>query len=234
VRGMALSDRAHYGAAERLLRQAIAAAERSGDPRAVAWAWALLGRVFLLCDARDPAAEALDRSLALIEREGWIAAQPFPEALRAEHHVRTGDGAAAAVLVEHAFSLGCRLADPCWEGLAARAQGLVLAARGERRAALSWFREAVARAGRVSDRYVWAEAHCLDALAGALLDEGETSEAETCVARLEELAGRGDMRELAVRAELHRGRLHGVDRRANAMELAEAIDNPWLHRELAA
>jgi hypothetical protein len=58
-------------------------------------------------------------------------------------------------------------------------------------------------------------------------------DAHTCVGQLERLAARGDMRELVVRAALHRARLgdpSGIDA---ARLLGEAIDNPLLHAELA-
>ena len=78
------------------------------------------------------AVDVLDESLALVQREAWVAFQPFPEALRAEAALRQGDPDGALTLLEHAFSLGCRLGDPCWEAMAARTKGLVLEAAGER------------------------------------------------------------------------------------------------------
>ena len=52
--------------------------------------------------------------------------------------------------------------------------------------------------------------------------------------RLEQVAARGDMRELVVRAALHRARLGDPGGVASARLLGEAIDNPALHAELAA
>ncbi len=59
-------------------------------------------------------------------------------------------------------------------------------------------------------------------------------DAATCVARLERLAARGDMRELVVRAALHRARLGDHSGVESARLLGEAIDNPALHAKLAA
>jgi DNA-binding SARP family transcriptional activator len=233
VRGMALSDRAHYEAAIALLTESAATARRCGDLRQTAWSLALLGRALLLRRQLADAEEVLDESLALVDREGWVAFQPFPEALRAEVALRQNDLAHAGRLLDHAFSLGCSLGDPCWEAMAARVKGLVLEASGDRAGALACMRDAAARAVRVADPYVWIHAHCLDALAtveicDACPDAGER------VSRLEQLAARGDMRELVVRAALHRARLGDPGGVVSARLLGEAIDNEALHDELAA
>ena len=125
VRGMALSDRAHYEAAIALLGESVTIARRCADLRQAAWSLAILGRALLLRDELPAAVAVLDDSLTLVHQEGWVAFQPFPEALTAEVALRQGDPDHAAALLDHAFSLGCRLGDPCWEALAARATGLV-------------------------------------------------------------------------------------------------------------
>ena len=233
LRGQALSDRAHYGAASTLLEESIAIARRSGDLRRAAWSLALLGRALLLRGRLADAAEVLDDSLSLVAAEGWVAFHPFPEAVRAEVALGQGDLELATALLEHAFPLGCRLGDPCWEAIAARARGLVHEAAGERELALAWLRDATARAGRVTDPYEWMRAYCLDALAGVAIAEAAPDAAD-CVAELERLAARADMRELVVRAALHRARLGDPSGVEAARLLGEAIDNPVLHAELAA
>ena len=233
VRGKALSDRAHYDAAIGLLWESVAAARRCGDVRQAAWSLAIVGRALVLRGAWEPAAEVLDDSLALVGEDGWVAFQPFPEALRAEAALRQGDRDSAIALLDHAFALGCRIGDPCWEAMAARARGLVHEAAGERAAALAWLRDAALRAVRVADPYVWMHAYCLDALAGVAIADA-APDARTAVERLERLAARGDMRELVVRAALHRARLGDPSGLVAARPLGEAIDNPLLHTELAA
>jgi DNA-binding SARP family transcriptional activator len=233
VRGKALSDRAHYAAAIGLLRESIAAARRCGDVRQAAWSLAILGRALLLRGEWAEAGGVLDDSLGLVRAEGWVAFQPFPEALRAEVALRQGESDRARALLDHAFAVGCRIGDPCWEAMAARARGLVYEAAGDRASALAWLRDATVRAVRVADPYVWMHAYCVDALAGVAIADA-APDAFECVARLERLAARGDMRELIVRAALHRATLgdpSGVD---SARALGEAIDNPVLQRELAA
>ena len=137
VRGMALSDRAHYEPAMTLLRESVATARGCGDLRRAAWSQSILGRALLLRGELDEATEVVDGTLALVEQDGWVAFQPFPEALRAELALRAGDPEHAIALLDHAYALGCRLGDPCWEAMAARARGLVHEAAGERAAALA-------------------------------------------------------------------------------------------------
>ena len=233
VRGKALSDRAHYEAAVSLLWQSVAAARRCGDVRQAAWSLAILGRVLLLRGQLPEAVEVLDESLALVDVGGWVAFQSFPEALRAEVALRQGDPDRAIALLDHAFALGCRIGDPCWEAIAARARGLVHEAAGERASALAWLRVAAVRAVRVADPYVWMHAYCLEALAGVAIADA-APDAQACVTQLERLAARGDMRELVVRAALHRAKLGDPSGVEAARLLSEAIDNPALHAELAA
>jgi ATP/maltotriose-dependent transcriptional regulator MalT len=230
---MALSDRAHYEAAASLLTESVAIARRSGDLRRAAWSLGILGRAELLRGRLDEAIAALDGSLALVEQEGWVAFQPWPEALRAEAALQQGDLDRADALLDHAWTLGCRLGDPCWEAMSARARGLLHEARGQRARALASLREATARAIRVADPYVWIHGYCLDALAALAIADG-APDARDCVDRLERVAAHGDMRELIVRAALHRARLGDPGGVAAARLLAEAIDNAALHAELAA
>jgi tetratricopeptide (TPR) repeat protein len=233
VRGKALSDRAHYEAAIGLLEESIALARRCGDVRQAAWSLAILGRALLLRGQLPEAVAVLDDSLALVAEEGWVAFQPFPEALRAEVALGNGEHDRAIALLDHAFPLGCRIGDPCWEAIAARARGLVHEAAGERDSALAWLREGAARAVRMTDPYVWMHAWCLEALAGVAIAEGAV-DARDCVTQLERVAARGDMRELVVRAALHRARLGDPSGVESARLLGEAIDNPALHAELTA
>jgi hypothetical protein len=179
------------------------------------------------------AREALDDSLALVAENGWVAFQPFPEALRAELALRLGDLHHAVALLEHAFALGCRIGDPCWEAISARARGLAHEAAGERRAALARLRDASLRAVRVADPYVWMQAYCLEALARVAIADA-APDARERVDELERVAARGHLRELVVRAALHRARLGDAGGVESARLLGEAIDNPVLHAELAA
>jgi DNA-binding SARP family transcriptional activator len=233
VRGQALSDRAHYAAAIALLEESVRTARECGDARQAAWSLAILGRTLLALGQVADAAALLDESLALVEEERWVAFQPFPEALRAEAALRQGRPDQAVALMEHAFPLSCRIGDPCWEALAARVNGLVCEAAGDRGKALEWLRDAADRSIRVPGPYVWMHAWCLDALASVAVADA-APDAREIVERLETVAARGDMRELVVRAALHRASLGDAGGLEPARLLGEAIDNPALHDRLAA
>ena len=232
VRGMALCDRAHYGAAIVLLRESATLADGRGGVRQTAWSLALLGRAQLLSGGFADAATALDRSLALVRDDGWVAFAPLPEALRAEAMLQAGELESAGSLAERAFSAGCRLGDPCWEALAGRVNGLVRLACGEPERAVDELRDARRRAVRVPDPYVWVYAHCLDAEAAAAVATG-ARDAGDLVSELERVAARSDMRELIVRAAIHRARLGDPGGIEAVRPLAAAIENPGLHAALA-
>jgi len=233
VRGMALSDRAHYEAAIGLLNESVAVAELAGDRRQQAWSLAHLGRALLLRGQLREAGDVLDRSLELIADEGWLALQPLPESLRAEVGLRQGRSGEASSLARHAFALGCELGDPCWEGLGARVTGLIHRSRGEHALALESLRDAVARSGRVADAYAYVKAQCLDALAAEALGRCDRGYVENVIAEIETVAARGDMRELLVRAAIHRARLGDATALDAMRPLAGAIANPALDAELA-
>jgi hypothetical protein len=139
----------------------------------------------------------------------------------------------AAERLEQAFALGCHVGDPCWEGAAARMLGLVEAERGRDDLAIEWLEQARTRAARVVDTYAWIHGYVLDALAGLVIEAGLPS-APAVVDSLEELAARSHMRELVVRALVHRSRLDRPESIVSARELASEIENPELERLLAA
>jgi DNA-binding SARP family transcriptional activator len=233
IRGMALSDRAHYPAALKLLERSVELAEGCEHPRQAAWSLSLIGRIHLLRGDNASAATSLDRSLKLVASERWTAFRPWPESLRAELSLRTGTPNRALDRVEDAFRLACRLGDPCWEATAARVIGLARAAAGDPNGASEWLRQARACATRVSDPYEWVHAHVLDTLALFAID-GDHADAPDIVNALNELAGRTGMRELAVRAHLHDARLGADGALEAARLLGSEIDNPALEELLRA
>jgi DNA-binding SARP family transcriptional activator len=227
VRGMALSDRAHYGAALDLLNKSVARAERCGQRRQAAWSLSLLGRVHMLRGEISLALSPLDESLALVAAERWSAFQPWPEVLRAEASLLMGRPDQAGERLDHAFRLACQLGDPCWEAMGGRLMGLLAADANDTEVAREQLADALARATRVSDAYQWVHARVLDSSAQLAVETGAHDAAEM-VDTLAELAARCGLRELVVRAHVHRGRL-GV---SGALEfaglLASEIDNPML------
>ena len=228
VRGMHASDMADYPTAFRYLEGSVELARGCGDHRQQAWSLSILARTHLLRDERGEAGAALAASLELVHEQRWVAFLPLPEALMGELELRAGRVEVAGDQFEHAWSLACQLGDPCWESLAARGLGLLNATRGDGRAASAWLAEAGTRANRVADRYQWVRAHVLDAMVGFALDRGDQEEARRLVDLLASLAARGELRELVVRAQLHRSRLGDPAALASARMLAAGIDNPAL------
>jgi DNA-binding SARP family transcriptional activator len=233
VRGMALSDRAHYSAALELLNKSVARAERCGRRRQAAWSLGLIGRVHVLRGELKLAMPAIEESLALISAERWTAFRPWSQALRGEVSLLTGDERRAAQDLDHAFRLACRLGDPCWEAMTCRLAGLVAAERSDFTAAREHFADALARVTRVSDAYTWVHAHVLDSFA-TLAVATQDHDAVAIVDRLAALAERCGLRELIVRSHVHRARLGDASSMETARLLAAEIDNPALSSLLDA
>jgi DNA-binding SARP family transcriptional activator len=228
VRGMNAADMGDYPAALRHLEGSVELARRCGDQRQQAWSLSILARSHLLRDERSQAAAAVAGSLELVHEQRWMAFLPLPESLNGELELRAGRVEAASDQFEHAWSLACQLGDPCWESMAARGLGLLSASRGDGPIASAWLAEAYARSNRVADRYQWVRAHVLDAMAGFAIDRGDLDQARRLVDALASLAARTDMRELVVRAQLHRAGLGDPAALVSARLLAAGIDNPAL------
>jgi len=223
VRGMSLSDAANYEEALESFEESIERAQRCEHRRQIAFSLALTGRVHVLTGRHRQAREALERSLELVEEEKWIAFLPLPEVMLAHVDLREQRVDRAGAALEHAFTVACQIADPCWEGIACRGLGLVEAARGRSPQALAWLTDGHARCTRVAHPYQWIHGWVLDGMCsfghrdervGGWIDE------------LESLASRTGMRELLLRAYLHRAR-RGDTRAQEAARLLDAeIDNP--------
>ena len=232
IRGMLLSDRAHYGAALQLLDESVECAQRSGEARRAAWSLSLIARVHLLRDERELAAKAVGRSLAIATDEHWQPFLPWPEALDGEIAVRDGRYKDAEQRLDHSFALACSLADPCWEGAAARATALLHVGRGDLETAREWLVDARARVTRVADPYQWMHGYVLDADAD-LAVQTANAEARETTHSLEALAASAGMREFTVRANTYRARLGDRGALSAARRLALAIDNPALNQLFA-
>jgi len=124
--------------------------------------------------------------------------------------------------------LATETGDHCWIATVAHGQARLAAARGDAAGALGWCRTGL----RPQPWYLWPRARLLDA-GCELAALPSPAEAGRWAAELAEIAGRGAMQELTVRALAHRARLG--DRRAAvaAPSAALDVDNPALHRLLA-
>jgi DNA-binding SARP family transcriptional activator len=224
VQGAVLSDTAHYTEAIALLRQAIRHLETQDDKKQQAYAHSMLGRALLLHGDLPEAARMLDASIACAQPM-WTAFLPWPQSLRAEVDMHNGDLDSAAERFEYAFALGCQLGDPCWEGMAGRGRGCIAMARGDAIGALEILLDAIGRCTRWPDGYLWAKAHALDALCGVAINQ-RLPEATLWIDELQDIAARSGMRELTVRALVHRASLGDPCSAQAAMLLADEMGQP--------
>jgi DNA-binding SARP family transcriptional activator len=226
VQGSVLSDTAHYTEAITILRQASQQAEELADKKQQAYALSMWGRALFLSGDLAGAAHVLDESVA-IAQQLWTAFLPWPQSLRAEVEMACGNVDSAADRFEHAFALGCQLGDPCWEGIAGRGRGCVAMWRGESHQALEILLDAITRSTRLPDGYLWAKAYALEALCGLAIAQ-KMPEATLWVHDLQNLAARSGMRELTVRALLHRATLGDLSSAVAARLLSDDIDSAAL------
>jgi len=226
VRGSVLSDTAHYGASIDVLVHAREEAQALGDSKQLAYALSMLGRSLLLHGDLTEAAKVLDQSIS-IARQLWTAFLPWPQSLRAEVDMLLGHVDAASERFEHAFALGCQLGDPCWEGIAGRGLGRVAMLRGEPQRAVEILLDAIARSTRLPDGYLWGNAYALESLCDLAVTH-KMPRAPVWIEELQTLAARAGMRELTVRALLHRSALGDVESGEAARLLAGEIESPPL------
>lgn len=233
VRGMGLSDAAGYDDALRCFEESIERARRCDSRRQVAWSLALMGRTHVLLGSHAEARDALEQSLTLVADEKWIAVAPLPEVMLAHVELREGRVDTAAEELEHAFTIACQLADPCWEGIACRGIGLVEAARGRGAQALAWLTDGRTRCTRVAHPYQWIHAWVLDGMCAGAQQYGDERVADWAD-DLKSLASRTGMRELLLRAYLYRAR-HGDEQARDAARLLGAeVDNPHVWADFSA
>ena len=158
---------------------------------------------------------------------------PWPESLRAGVDLANSDLDRAQDRLDHALAMSCHVGDPCWEGISARGMGLLRAIQGDVEGALTTLRDARARCTRLPDAYLWVDAYTLDAMC-ALATRYRLDEGPHWAVELSNLAARSGMRELVVRALVHRAALGDGENLDVAASLAEGIDNPVIARLIVA
>jgi DNA-binding SARP family transcriptional activator len=146
--------------------QAVAAAEKSGDPIRIVYATAYAGQALLLEGDVDAARGHLERAVAVARPLAVL--QPWPLALLAEAEARAGH---LDVASEHAARAGAMSAttDIAYQrALALRAAALVDAARGDHDAAVDRLTQALGHARRTTGEgyaFHWPVAWILESLA---------------------------------------------------------------------
>jgi DNA-binding SARP family transcriptional activator len=221
------SDQADYGRAGATLAEAIGVAQAGNAVRTEAFARSLLGRVHLLSGELGPAADQLNEAIDLASRDHWLAFLPWPQALAGDVRLLADDLSGAAGLLEQAFARACQLGNPCWEGTAARGLARLAEATGDATRAFEILADAVTRSSRLADPYMWLAVYILDTQCEFGRRHGHP-DTPRWIDRMQELASRTGMRDLAVRSLVH-GAAAGREGDAVAASLLAAeIDNPRL------
>lgn len=231
IEGACLNDQGCYSQALKVLSSAVERAERTESSEALVFARCWVGRLHLLQGKFAEATPVLERALQE-SHACWMALSPLPESLLAEVHLLSGDLDTAESQLERAFVMGRQLDDPCLESIAMRGLGLVAVARGQDSRGYQMLIDAPRISRRLPDSYRWIEAYGLDALCRVAIAQGQKA-APRWIADLESLAARCGMRELLVRALLHKALLGEPGALETARDLATAIDNPFLHDTIA-
>lgn len=224
--GMGYLATAHYAQAEQSLCEMIAGARATGDVRLAGFGLCVLAGVFghrgEFAQAKATAAEAAD----LAKSTGNLALMAFTDSKLAEVEISSGSVAVGHQLAEHAMALSDQIHETCVQAMAGTQLGLLCFEQGDLDGAIGHLGAAWSRPMILPD-HVWKGALALDALCTVAVGE-RLPQARTWVTDLESLASRTGMRELLVRAYLHRHDL-GDDTGEAATMLAAQIDNPLLH-----
>jgi DNA-binding SARP family transcriptional activator len=232
VRGLTLDDQGQHHAAIDAYDESASLAVACRDRRQLAWSWSMRARTLQQLDRHDDARAYVDESLHLTRAERWNAFLPYPETQQAELDVADGSFDRAIEGLGHAFTLACQIGDPCWEALAARCMATVDDLTGAPDQAIARLGDARRRCNRHPDTYRWVSGQVLNTMA-ELGVQHRDGRVHAWIADLEALAISAGLRELVVRALLHRSRLGDEDARATARLLVAEIDNPSLADEIA-
>lgn len=231
VRGMNLSDYGDYDGAHLALSESVERADACGKRRQAAWSMSLLARIHAVRGERAEALELVESCLELVARERWTAFAPWPRAVKAELLMSLGETCDGELMesLHGTFALACQVADPCWEGVAARAMALLCARGGDDEGAARWLGEAWSRCTRGVDQYVWILAYVLDARCQLQLAAGERDETLATAEQMAELSARTEQREHLARALSYQARAGKETARARAIAVAREVDNDALH-----
>ena len=227
VRGITLDDEGSHRAAIAALDESARLAAGADHRRQLAWALSMRARTHLQLDEHHAAEALVGEALDLTRRENWNAFLPYPRTQEAELALHAGDIDRARDGFDHAFALACHLGDPCYEALAERGLATVDAGRGDVGSAIARLHDARQRCARHPDTYRWVGAHVLQTMCSIGVAERLPS-IEDWIDQLESAAAAAGLRDLVVRAHLHRAALGHKGALAAAKLLAEDLDNPTL------
>jgi tetratricopeptide (TPR) repeat protein len=233
MRGMNQADRGRHAEAAELLTESADTARAAGRARQEAWSLGVLARSLLLAGQVLQAREAAERSMATALSERWNAFLPWPQVLHAQCLAQVGRLDEAGEDAEQAFALACELGDPCWEGMAARALGLLALDAGDLGAAQAWLADARRRCDRVPDRYVWVSAY----IGLAQLETAARHNADLiapAAAQLYEYAVRSDLPEFLAWALVYQAESGDYAKIPLARSAAGGIANPVLQARVQA
>jgi DNA-binding SARP family transcriptional activator len=206
IRGTAIVDTGRYEEGIEELERALTSAPVEADPRSAAYALSMLGKAHMLRGDSAAAIAPLDRALHLA-RVHWIGFRPWPEALRAEVALRSGQLERADQMFQEAYALARNFRySPCWESAAARGLGLVAAANGAVDRAVTWLDDAYGRCARGTATYQWVRCNALDSLCELAIANAMPA-APAWLAAFEEQAGRFGMHGFLTRSVEHRENL---------------------------
>jgi DNA-binding SARP family transcriptional activator len=227
VRGIALDDSGrHRDALDALLLSGALAAEHD-ELRQLAWSLAMRARIHLEVGEAGAAEPLVTESLALTRQQSWNAFVPYPLTQLAELQLLAGDHQRAVENLEHAFALASHIGDPCWEALASRGLARHLSLHGQTDAAVAQLADARRCCGRHPDTYRWVTAQVLATTCEVGVAAGLPS-VRRWIDELEAFSGAAGLRDLVVRAHLHRAALGMTDAYETAALLAQDLDNPTL------
>jgi tetratricopeptide (TPR) repeat protein/DNA-binding SARP family transcriptional activator len=232
IQGMNQTDRGRHLEAAESLTESCAMARKAGQARQEAFSQGLLARSLLLAGDVLAARRAAERSMAVVHRERWNAFLPWPQVLHAQCLGEVGRWEEARQDAEQAFALACELGDPCWEGMTARALGMLALHSGDPGTARDWLADARRRCDRVPDRYVWVSAYI--ALAELELAAQENYSVAPAAARLYEQATQYDLPEFLAWALVYQAESGDDAKVLLARGVSADIANPDLHARVQA
>lgn len=162
-KGTNLADWGRLDEALILGEQSIELAERSDSQRDRAWAMTFKARTLMGLHRYGDARALLVQALPLAIEEKWLTFRPLIEIFILElDRLQGRESLQIRADLELVFAGCCQLADPCWEGLAARGIGLTYTHEADSATAYRWLNDAVDRCTRVTDTWMWVEAWVLE------------------------------------------------------------------------